>query len=196
MVVSRPLCVPAALAQRTQDNPPPYDYATAQDGTSGPPPAHARSHPTGGPSPKATDKAGDTAKAAPPAPAPAPAPALHAGPSYGGPPPPVAVHYYVDPLTGARVASALPPDHPEMLCLQEGQHVPHTRFGLLGAPADSASGAGVPLTLTLTWRCRGARGDRVVPVGDRAVSPGPQGALRALRGRALRWDHVRLNGYL
>ena len=43
------------------------------------------------------------------------------------------VYYYQDPRTGQRVASLLPPDHPKMVCLQSGTHVPDTRYGCLGA---------------------------------------------------------------
>ena len=46
---------------------------------------------------------------------------------------PTTVYNYVNPVTGEHVASLLPPDHPQMICLQEGKHVPHTRFGILGA---------------------------------------------------------------
>ncbi|KIM45500.1 hypothetical protein M413DRAFT_442162 [Hebeloma cylindrosporum] len=42
------------------------------------------------------------------------------------------IYNYVNPVTGQHVASLLPPDHPEMVCLQAGSHVPQTRFGLLG----------------------------------------------------------------
>jgi hypothetical protein len=41
---------------------------------------------------------------------------------------------YINPATGQHVASLLPPEHPEMICLQAGLHVPQTRFGLLGEP--------------------------------------------------------------
>ncbi|KAF8894362.1 hypothetical protein CPB84DRAFT_1963378 [Gymnopilus junonius] len=51
-----------------------------------------------------------------------------AGPSNA--PAPV-VYSYVNPATGERIASLLPPDDPEMVCLQMG-HVPQTQFGLLG----------------------------------------------------------------
>jgi len=44
----------------------------------------------------------------------------------------VTVYQYVSPTTGETVASLLPPDHPEMICLQRGEHVPEQRFGLLG----------------------------------------------------------------
>ena len=42
------------------------------------------------------------------------------------------VYNYINPVSGERVVSLLPPNHPEMICLQSGSHVPHTRFGLLG----------------------------------------------------------------
>ena len=42
------------------------------------------------------------------------------------------VYYYVNPKTGDRVASLLPPDHPEMICFQEGKHKNETRFGIVG----------------------------------------------------------------
>ena len=59
-----------------------------------------------------------------------------AGPSYTTQPPytpaPV-VYHYMNPMTHENVASLLPPNHPEMVCLQAGQHVPKTRYGILGA---------------------------------------------------------------
>jgi len=59
-----------------------------------------------------------------------------AGPSYA-PQPPLqipspTVFHYTNPLTRERVASLLPPDHPEMICLQAGEHVPQTNYSLLG----------------------------------------------------------------
>ncbi|KAL0581352.1 hypothetical protein V5O48_000728 [Marasmius crinis-equi] len=58
-----------------------------------------------------------------------------AGPSYtthppNGPPP--TVYHYTNPVTGDHIASLLPPDHPEMICLQSGKHVRETSFGVLG----------------------------------------------------------------
>lgn len=50
-------------------------------------------------------------------------------PSYTAPP---TVYNYINPLTGERVVSLLPPSHPEMICLQSGEHIPHTHYGLLG----------------------------------------------------------------
>jgi len=55
------------------------------------------------------------------------------GPSHTIPSmPPTTVYNYVNPQTHEHVVSLLPPDHPQMICLQEGAHVPTTRFGLLG----------------------------------------------------------------
>lgn len=42
------------------------------------------------------------------------------------------VYHYQNPATGEHLASLLPPDHPEMLCLQQGGHVPQSKFGILG----------------------------------------------------------------
>ncbi|THU85710.1 hypothetical protein K435DRAFT_822345 [Dendrothele bispora CBS 962.96] len=58
---------------------------------------------------------------------------MQAGPSYvpvghGSP----TVYHYINPITQEHVASLLPPDHPEMICLQSGQHVRETNFGVLG----------------------------------------------------------------
>ncbi|KAJ7647064.1 hypothetical protein FB45DRAFT_892222 [Roridomyces roridus] len=64
-------------------------------------------------------------------------PAMNAGPAYvpsAGPSAqqPVQVYHYDNPITGEHVVSLLPPNHPEMICLQSGQHVLHTSYGLLG----------------------------------------------------------------
>jgi hypothetical protein len=42
------------------------------------------------------------------------------------------VYHYQNPLTGERIASLLPPNHPEMICLQEGCHVNEAKYGILG----------------------------------------------------------------
>lgn len=47
----------------------------------------------------------------------------------------VTVYHYVHPITGERIDTLLPPDHPEMLCLQAGGHDTVTRFGILGVLA-------------------------------------------------------------
>ncbi|KZT21408.1 hypothetical protein NEOLEDRAFT_758050 [Neolentinus lepideus HHB14362 ss-1] len=49
--------------------------------------------------------------------------------------PAIPVYHYVNPGTGEHIASLLPPDHPEMVCLQEGKHIAETRYGLLGVLA-------------------------------------------------------------
>ena len=53
-------------------------------------------------------------------------------PVSAGPYPTTTVYNYVNPVTGEHVASLLPPDHPQMICLQQGGHVVRTQFGLLG----------------------------------------------------------------
>lgn len=42
------------------------------------------------------------------------------------------VYHYVNPSNGNHVTSLLPPDHPEMVCLQQGSHVEETKFGFFG----------------------------------------------------------------
>ncbi|KAH9949587.1 hypothetical protein B0H21DRAFT_727511 [Amylocystis lapponica] len=72
-----------------------------------------------------SDKASDV-KVSPP-------PAQDGGPSLQSPMmPATTVYNYVNPITQEHVVSLLPPNHPQMICLQQGGHVPHTRFGLLG----------------------------------------------------------------
>ncbi|KAI1794067.1 hypothetical protein LXA43DRAFT_997517 [Ganoderma leucocontextum] len=53
-------------------------------------------------------------------------------PRHAGGHPATVVYNYVDPRTGERVVSLLPPDHPQMICLQQGGHVTTSKFGLLG----------------------------------------------------------------
>ena len=52
-------------------------------------------------------------------------------PTMGPTMPATTVYNYVNPATHEVVSSLLPPDHPQMVCLQQG-HVPHTRYGVLG----------------------------------------------------------------
>ncbi|KAK0213092.1 hypothetical protein DFS33DRAFT_1286374 [Desarmillaria ectypa] len=95
------------------DNPPPYD--TVQ-------------HSTGKDHPK------DAKQAPQPPMQPSTQLYMTAGSSYvpqTGPQDPI-VYHYVNPTTGDRIASLLPPNHPEMICLQAGAHIPHTKYGLLG----------------------------------------------------------------
>lgn len=68
---------------------------------------------------------------------PHPLPHMSAGPSYMPRPvlytsPSPTVYNYINPRTGEQVVSLLPPNHPEMICLQAGEHIPHTQYGLLG----------------------------------------------------------------
>ncbi|KAJ7497565.1 hypothetical protein FB451DRAFT_1211958 [Mycena latifolia] len=98
------------MSNNVNDNPPAYDEArsidtSAKDVKTPPPP----------PAPPAMDMG--------------PSYVAHAGPSFSQNP---VVYHYNNPLTGEHVASLLPPDHPEMICLQAGEHVPHTNYGLLG----------------------------------------------------------------
>ncbi|CAL1706875.1 unnamed protein product [Somion occarium] len=100
------------------DGLPTYDMATGQPSSSGPYVLES------------TAQAKDVKVPVPPQYAPPPSPG---GPSR--PPlhmPPTRVYNYVNPNTHEHVASLLPPDHPQMVCLQEGRHVRETRFGLLG----------------------------------------------------------------
>ncbi|KAF8633664.1 hypothetical protein AX15_001313 [Amanita polypyramis BW_CC] len=55
---------------------------------------------------------------------------LTSQPPYGVTPP--RIYHYVNPRTNEQTASLLPPDHPEMVCLQTGMHDTHTTFGILG----------------------------------------------------------------
>ncbi|KAI0032254.1 hypothetical protein K488DRAFT_50347 [Vararia minispora EC-137] len=58
-------------------------------------------------------------------------PGLAGAPSSGEP----TVYRYQHPITGNIIVSLLPPDHPQMICLQRGHHDVETRFGLLGVLA-------------------------------------------------------------
>ncbi|KAK2464329.1 hypothetical protein APHAL10511_003786 [Amanita phalloides] len=53
-----------------------------------------------------------------------------AGPSYGITPP--RLDCYSDPPTFGQLTAPLPPDYPQMACLQAGMHDTQTSFGLLG----------------------------------------------------------------
>ncbi|KAI0780125.1 hypothetical protein C8Q74DRAFT_1263346 [Fomes fomentarius] len=56
-------------------------------------------------------------------------------PAHSGQVPATTVYNYVNPLSGERVVSLLPPDHPQMVCLQQGGHVSASKFGILGVLA-------------------------------------------------------------
>src|ERR1700742_3555151 len=51
------------------------------------------------------------------------------------PGPSMPVFHYLNTQNGHQVTSPLPPDHPEMICLQAGGHITHTKFGILGKSA-------------------------------------------------------------
>jgi len=54
-------------------------------------------------------------------------------PSHGIPAmPQTRVYHYVNPANGNHITSLLPPEHPEMVCLQQGSHVEETKYGFLG----------------------------------------------------------------
>jgi len=96
------------------DNPPAYESAIVGTGVA-PPPKDVGPHNT---QPKVP-------------------PLMVAGPHvmYGATTSEPMVYHYQDQRTGQPFASLLPPDHPQMVCLQAGQHVPESRYGFLGVLA-------------------------------------------------------------
>ena len=109
--------------------------------------------------------------------APPSVPFMTAGPSHiphAGPSQPT-VYYYMDPQTGNQIASLLPPDHPEMVCLREGQHVTKTSFGLLGASPSCT------LASPSDILCRHHRRRPLVPSWCGLVLGGPAYYLHPLR---------------
>ncbi|KAJ3773332.1 hypothetical protein FB446DRAFT_733287 [Lentinula raphanica] len=54
---------------------------------------------------------------------------VHPGTTSGSSP---VLYHYRNPITQETVVSLLPPDHPEMICLQSGEHDTQTNFGILG----------------------------------------------------------------
>ncbi|VDB95929.1 unnamed protein product [Peniophora sp. CBMAI 1063] len=61
-------------------------------------------------------------------------PLIHPATTPGSPDGPT-VYHYQHPVTGHQIVSLLPPDHPQMVCLQRGHHDVETKFGLLGVLA-------------------------------------------------------------
>ncbi|EJD02661.1 uncharacterized protein FOMMEDRAFT_85845 [Fomitiporia mediterranea MF3/22] len=90
-------------------NPPSYDYAT---GASSSTDAKARATNTDQPKP-------------------GPVPKYTAAPDPSFSPAGDNLHHYQH-ATGHVISTPLPPDHPEMICLQEGRHISASRFGILG----------------------------------------------------------------
>lgn len=87
-----------------------------------------------------------------------------AGPSYTSQPIPTpapTVYNYVNPLNGEQIVSLLPPNHPEMVCLQAGGHVTETNYGILGK--HSSAGAAITVT-SLLLRYSGS--SILVPIRD------------------------------
>lgn len=78
---------------------------------------------------------------------PAPQAVAIAGPSFTEDPNPT-VYRYFNPTTQEHVTSLLPPDHPEMVCLQAGRHIAKTQFGILGKLEQTAVGPGAAATLS------------------------------------------------
>ncbi|KAL5523457.1 hypothetical protein ACEPAG_7630 [Sanghuangporus baumii] len=106
-------------ARNTKDaepstNPPSYEYATG-----GQAPVNKNLN---GAAAFATPKLGPPTPYAPPS-------APLAGPSGSN------VYSYQHPVSGHVITTSLPPDHPEMICLQAGEHIRSTRFGFLGVLA-------------------------------------------------------------
>ncbi|QRV79341.1 hypothetical protein RhiJN_22007 [Ceratobasidium sp. AG-Ba] len=99
-----------------EDNPPTYDVAMSSSGSTSPPPASP------------TIKKDTPYQPIPQQP---PQPVPHHGMIIASGPSSVPLYRYHNPTTGEVVTSLLPPDHPEMICLQQG-HVVNTRYGILG----------------------------------------------------------------
>jgi len=102
------------------DNPPPYDQATS-------PPPNAPTDVKGTQALAAlpTQKA-DATQFQRPAEPQMPGPSMY---------PNMTFYQYHHPLSGEVISSPLPPDHPEMICLQEGMHIAETHFSFLGVLA-------------------------------------------------------------
>ncbi|PSR81174.1 hypothetical protein PHLCEN_2v6509 [Hermanssonia centrifuga] len=114
----------ASVMANTQDLPPTYDAAVTSE-----------VHSSGPFVPAGT---GDVKDVKVPMPTPdANASSPGAGPTPFSPPsmPPTTVYNYVNPVTHEVVTSLLPPDHPRMVCLQQG-HDPHSKFGFLDVLSD------------------------------------------------------------
>lgn len=108
-------------------NPPSYDYATGGEFRCYSAHEHIvnLSFPGSGPSngkAQPPTMKGRTSSFVPPSPGPVQSPG-------GG------LHHYQHPRSGHIVSTPLPPDHPEMICLQQGEHIRASRFGILGVLA-------------------------------------------------------------
>lgn len=81
------------------------------------------------------------------------------------------VYHYINPTNGNHITSLLPPEHPEMVCLQRGSHVEETKYGFLGEFCFPLHFLCPALMQVSSVRSR--RGHCLVPVGDWVVSLGP-----------------------
>lgn len=80
------------------------------------------------PRPSDAKKAPHNPKGQPFMPSPQSYPTMLSGSSSQSP----TVYHYQNPRTRQVVTSLLPPNHPAMLCLQAGEHVKKTRYGVVG----------------------------------------------------------------
>ncbi|TFK25242.1 hypothetical protein FA15DRAFT_668780 [Coprinopsis marcescibilis] len=106
---------PQSIMQTPSDSPPSYDYAV-----------DSSNYPNDKPKPRIPTGINESEPLIP---------YNYSGPSCNTQPtftPSPTVYYYTNPVTGERITSFLPPTHPEMICLQAGEHVPQTKYGILG----------------------------------------------------------------
>ncbi|KAG8979286.1 hypothetical protein FRB90_008115 [Tulasnella sp. 427] len=123
------------MIQANMHEPPSYEYAVA--GSSHQPlMSQGPFSYTGESKAGAVGKAPIDSKSPPSSPRLAPSASYYPAPTAGpSTPNGVTVYNYQNPRTGHLITSFLPPDHPEMICLQEGQHITKSRFGLVGVLA-------------------------------------------------------------
>ncbi|KAG2135454.1 hypothetical protein DEU56DRAFT_807108 [Suillus clintonianus] len=102
------------VIKHSADNPPAYEYVATQNGSNEQPYQPSTSN----------------GAANPPTMPPNTVTPFHARPMPKMQDP--TIYHYQNPLTGEQIASLLPPNHPEMICLQQGGHTTETKFGILG----------------------------------------------------------------
>lgn len=90
------------------------------------------------------------------------------------------VYHYQNPTTGEHLASLLPPDHPEMVCLQQGGHLNETKFGILGRDKWYYFAS-----IWLIWLFRHSSRNSMVPTWHWPLLTWPEGQVQALR-----YDHT------
>jgi len=110
------------MTNQTYDNPPSYDSVTETEGSD-----VANSYS------KDVKKPAAPPMQQPPSLVPGPSSySVHPGTTIGPSP---TLYHYRHPVTQEMVVSLLPPDHPDMICLQTGEHDTQTHFGILGVLA-------------------------------------------------------------